>query len=618
MAQPAVDSELLPVPAFERGTATFTGKVMNFDPDGEETMAHVYPRCAMGRSLDDKVGVAPVDSDGTFKVSIELYQTHQPCFVDIPGFYGVVYLSPGENASVVVDASKRRHRGFHGDQGSVVFEGVDADLNTQLASDYGHDMIWDSFNNNYFRKEFYSPDSLRNAVLCHRLKRIEKVNAHPFSDRMKALLMINIDGDALNALTSLSPAYKFNYVDSAFYRCLKEFGFDNPKMMWFCNYDGLFDNCSHISAGPKTNASVNVTPAAFYQRLIDSGVLSGEETGLARKLIKYSAENIPADIVESRRAVIIGNVRAIADSLDLDEKGAQEVENVIKGLNDKSIGSFTQLQNIYVSWLIPLLQQGKKIPESVITYYDDTFEKERGLLYDNEKMAIDDFHSKYAAKIKTMEFIADIDGKVANFRSLSGIDNPMIDALIAMSRYHRFIDGRNVLPAEYMDDAQGRLPALCFDYLMQRNAEMSKTLQRAKFNVYQLSSDDDCDKILSRIAEKHPGKVLYIDIWATWCGPCIGAINTIQPIKKDYTDRVAFVYLADETSPNDVWEKKIESIEGDHYRLTQSQMQSVKARFGFHSYPSYIVIGADGEVAFSGSIFGNEETKRILDAEINK
>ncbi len=124
--------------------------------------------------------------------------------------------------------------------------------------------------------------------------------------------------------------------------------------------------------------------------------------------------------------------------------------------------------------------------------------------------------------------------------------------------------------------------------------------------------------MLKDIAEKFKGKVIYIDIWGTWCSPCLSAINEIQPIKKDYSENVAFVYLADETSPKNTWEEKIKSIEGEHMRLSQSQAQDLKNKFALRGYPSYIVIGKDGSIVFSGSLHGLHNIKKLFDEEIAK
>lgn len=102
--RPTYDMSLLPVPKFEKGTFTLTGKIKNYDPTGDVTTVMVYPRCALGRSIKADSNIGQIDTDGTFSLSIEINQNPQPCFINLPGYYGLAYFTPGEEATIEIDA----------------------------------------------------------------------------------------------------------------------------------------------------------------------------------------------------------------------------------------------------------------------------------------------------------------------------------------------------------------------------------------------------------------------------------------------------------------------------------------------------------------------------------
>lgn len=44
------------------------------------------------------------------------------------------------------------------------------------------------------------------------------------------------------------------------------------------------------------------------------------------------------------------------------------------------------------------------------------------------------------------------------------------------------------------------------------------------------------------------GKVVFINLWATWCPPCIAEFQGIQDLYNDYKDDVVFLLVSDESS----------------------------------------------------------------------
>ena len=59
------------------------------------------------------------------------------------------------------------------------------------------------------------------------------------------------------------------------------------------------------------------------------------------------------------------------------------------------------------------------------------------------------------------------------------------------------------------------------------------------------------DKGQSYNLDEAKGKVVFINLWATWCPPCIAEMPDMQKLYNDYQDKVLFLFVSNET-PNKV------------------------------------------------------------------
>ncbi|MFZ9388840.1 MAG: TlpA family protein disulfide reductase [Chitinophagaceae bacterium] len=92
------------------------------------------------------------------------------------------------------------------------------------------------------------------------------------------------------------------------------------------------------------------------------------------------------------------------------------------------------------------------------------------------------------------------------------------------------------------------------------------------------------------------GKVIYIDLWATWCGPCMAEMPHFEELKKHYVNNpeIAIVSLSiDDNDP--VWIRNVQErkAEGIQWRIDRPKLVD----YGVESVPRYILIGKDFKVA---------------------
>ena len=111
----------------------------------------------------------------------------------------------------------------------------------------------------------------------------------------------------------------------------------------------------------------------------------------------------------------------------------------------------------------------------------------------------------------------------------------------------------------------------------------------------EISNED----LFASIVSKHRGKVVLIDFWATWCGPCVAGHKAMRPMKAELADKdIAYVYIAGENSPKDRWEEMIPNINGEHYRLTHDQWNYFGKTLNIKGIPDYFILDREGNIVY--------------------
>ncbi len=167
---------------------------------------------------------------------------------------------------------------------------------------------------------------------------------------------------------------------------------------------------------------------------------------------------------------------------------------------------------------------------------------------------------------------------------------------------------RKPLGKEILDFADEHIHTLAARNALHAFNDKYEQLSQSKlFNDENIKSNDavkdmtDGEKILRKIIEPYKGKIILLDIWGTWCGPCKQRLQHSQEEYERLKDfEIVYLYLANRSS-DESWKNVIKEykIEGDnviHYNLPAEQQSAVESFIGINGYPTYKLIDRNGTV----------------------
>lgn len=151
------------------------------------------------------------------------------------------------------------------------------------------------------------------------------------------------------------------------------------------------------------------------------------------------------------------------------------------------------------------------------------------------------------------------------------------------------------------------------DKSIKESIRNAKTQKGYTFN--QLSATTTTDSTFTTILEKYKGKVIFIDFWATWCGPCMDAIKQIAPLKEELAadKNIVFLYITNISSPEKSYDVIMPGIKGEHYRLSIDQFNHLSGMFQIVGIPHYAIVDKRGTIVNKHFIWTqNDQVKQQL------
>ncbi len=143
--------------------------------------------------------------------------------------------------------------------------------------------------------------------------------------------------------------------------------------------------------------------------------------------------------------------------------------------------------------------------------------------------------------------------------------------------------------------------------LVRADGELSPGMLAPGFELANLVDDTQ-----RRALKDYSGQVVYLDFWASWCGPCLVAMPKIETLRQTI-DSDDFVVVAINVDRNLKKARKFLTKIGVGYDSLVDEQGRVSASYGLNAMPSSFVINRAGVVTkiHEGFRDGDEDELRV-------
>lgn len=100
------------------------------------------------------------------------------------------------------------------------------------------------------------------------------------------------------------------------------------------------------------------------------------------------------------------------------------------------------------------------------------------------------------------------------------------------------------------------------------------------------------------------GNLVYIDVWATWCGPCIAEIPALKKLESEYHEKNIIFMSISLDEKKDTWlktvnEKELGGIQlwaGNLWDEDEDGIIGIARDYAIYSIPRFLLISSDGKI----------------------
>jgi thiol-disulfide isomerase/thioredoxin len=113
------------------------------------------------------------------------------------------------------------------------------------------------------------------------------------------------------------------------------------------------------------------------------------------------------------------------------------------------------------------------------------------------------------------------------------------------------------------------------------------------------------------------GNLVYVDVWATWCGPCKAEIPSLQKLEEEYHGKnITFLSVSVDTD-KDAWLKMIAEKQMGGVQLWADGWSEITKSYAIFGIPRFLLFSDGGNVISTNAPRpSSDEIRPLLDENL--
>jgi thiol-disulfide isomerase/thioredoxin len=548
---------------FNESTGRLIGYIKGYDVRLGFKTGIMYTRNDITR--EDYPVVIEIHPDGRFEADIPLTNASYS-YVVFKNSGVKFYIEPKQTLAMILDwdeflyadkMRKTRHN-FK----NITFKGPLAKINEDLIGFNSKDFDYKSF---VKKRRTISPQAFKEEETIEYIKKLENLETYlknnSISDKAKVLIKSKIDLEHANHLFDFvmdrdyyakedptNPIFKLP-VENDYFDFLQNLDLNDQSLLAlgeFSIFVNRLEFSKPILVYPKPNESNTFTPEKTFEQYLEVEKIEITDND---KALKESMRN--------------KTFKTAAEVMEFQKQFSENFRNASNAYSQKYVAPFI---NKPIAEKVTM--EKWQLRDSIVK---NVFHLEKNLVYEVIKIRALDYDIKRS----------DSENAHAYWKELQkDITHPFLKE-----------EGERVVKKQFPINSFQNISLM--DNL-NRKVSISPLVLQNKL------PEGKATEIFKNIIKAHKGKILFIDFWATTCGPCVAGIKQMKEKRKEYKDNkdFEFVFITDKSqSPLESYDKFVKEQELEKiYRLDSDDYNYLRQLFKFNGIPHYVVIDKKGDV----------------------